>query len=730
MRAPAEGEERGRRGGAGGRLGRYRARSHVHRLHPHLPEIATVPNVPVAVPRPFERLRDLAYNMWWSWDPGSRDLWQRISPTGWSESPNPLTVLQTTPPATWDALAASPEFQETYADTIERFDAYMDGPATWYDTHLAEALPGAVAYLSAEFGIHETLPFYSGGLGVLAGDHLKGASDLGVPLVGVGLLYRRGYFRQAIDPDGHQQHQYRPIEVTRRALQQVVGPSGRPLTVSVPLPGRDVDVNVWRIDVGRVPLLLLDTDLPSNDPADRPITHILYVRGREMRLCQEIVLGIGAVRTLEALGIDPTTWHVNEGHAAISLLERTGRRIAAGDTYDAATKHVAQRSIFTLHTPVPAGNETFDLGLARHYLGGSFPGIDEETLGALSDSGREETFDLGALAIRLTRSTNGVSKRHGEVASGDWERIIGGPATSVTNGVHLPTWVGRSIARRLYGALGSDWPDAALEAERWAEAVRSIPAAELWDAHRSQKSLLLRAVRTRLREQRARHGAAPGELRRTTTMLPADRLTIVFARRFATYKRAGLLLTDPGRLQWILTNPERPIQMLFAGKAHPADTAGKEVIRTVWEMAKSTEFEGHIFMLEDYDMGLGRNLVGGADVWLNTPRPPMEASGTSGMKAAANGGLNLSVADGWWLEGADGADGWIFGDQHSGDDTDARSLYDLLEHDVAPLFYERDDQGIPTAWVDMMVDALATIPPAFSASRMVAEYAERLYIGS
>ena len=436
-------------------------------LRPSTAEIPTGPGVEIWTPRRFDRLVDLAHNMWWSWDSGARNLWQRISPSDWAISPNPLTVLQTLTPEGWDGLVTSRAFRASYEDVIARFDSYMRS-TSWFESESPNAGGGGVAYLSAEFGIHETLPFYSGGLGVLAGDHLKAASDLGIPLVGVGLLYRRGYFGQAIDPDGHQQHQYRPIEVTRRALRRVLGESGRPLTVGVDLPGRRVDVGVWRIDVGRVPLLLLDTDLPSNDPADRPISHILYVRGREMRLCQEIVLGVGAVRVLHALDIEPAAWHVNEGHAAISLLERTAMRIRDGEPFERAMRHVKSRSIFTLHTPVPAGNEVFDLDLALRYLDGSFPGIDNTAIAELSDAGGDRAFDLGALAIRLTRSTNGVSRKHGEVVSHYWERLIGGPATSVTNGIHLPTWVGSSIARRYEGVLGPDWASAALEPRRWA----------------------------------------------------------------------------------------------------------------------------------------------------------------------------------------------------------------------------------------------------------------------
>jgi len=691
-----------------------------------------VPAIPVAagtsiqLPKAFERLYDLAYNMWWVWQYRARDLWQRVSPADWARSPNPLTVLQTVSPEIWEALETNDSFQQLYRDVVDDFDTYMGAGDTWYQRTHPDALPGGLAYLCTEFGVHHTLPFYSGGLGVLAGDHAKAASDLGIPMVGVGLLYRRGYFRQAIDPAGHQQHHYTTTEVSRRALRRALTRTGHPLVVRVELPGREIDVAVWRIDVGRVPLLLLDTELTSNDPADRPITNILYVRGREMRLCQELVLGIGGTRVIDAIGMEPSTWHVNEGHASFSFLERLSRLLEADHSYDTAMRAVRARSAFTLHTPVPAGNEVFDLDMVKRYLSGRLPGIDDEALASLGDSGREGIFDLGALAIRMSATTNGVSKRHGEVVTRDWEHVIGGPGGTVTNGVHIPTWVGGPIGRCLVRSVGPDWPERTLDPGAW-DAVRDLPDRDLWEAHQTQKERLLRTLRNRLREQLARHGESPEELHRVTNLLPADRLTVAFARRFTTYKRAGLLLQDPGRLQWILTQSERPVQLIFAGKAHPADRDGQELIRRVWEMAKSPGFRGHIFFIEDYDMELGRRLVGGADVWLNTPRPPMEASGTSGMKAAANGVLNLSVLDGWWPEAFNGSNGWGLGDPFESNEADAAALYDLLEHEVAPLFYDRDDGGVPTRWVAMMKDSIATITAPFSSTRMVAEYLERFY---
>ncbi|NQV04932.1 alpha-glucan family phosphorylase [bacterium] len=688
-------------------------------------------SIPVAagtrlyVPKPYERLYDLAYNMWWAWEPYARELWQRVSPVDWRRSPNPLTMLQTVNPETWDALVNNDSFADLYGQVIAKFDDYLGDKDTWYQRTHPDSLPGGLAYLCTEFGIHHTLPFYSGGLGVLAGDHAKAASDLGVPMVGVGLLYRRGYFRQAVNPDGRQQDQYRPVEVTRRPLRRVLDRTGHPLLLEVPLPGRTLDVAAWRLDVGRVPLVMLDTDIPSNDPADRPITHTLYVRGREMRLCQEIVLGLGAVKVIDACGIEPSTWHVNEGHSAFSLLQRLSDRLMDGDSVEQATAAVKERTAFTLHTPVPAGNEVFELDLVKSYMSGRLPGIDDDMLETLSDSGRG-VFDLGALAIRLSRSTNGVSKRHGAIVTRDWETIIGGPGTYVTNGVHIRTWVGGSMGRRFADALGTDWEDQILDAGAW-QAIHDLPDKAVWDAHNAQKERLLRHVRRGLRDQWARHGASPSVLRRVTSVLPADRLTVVFARRFATYKRAGLLMSDLGRLQWILTNPERPIQLLFSGKAHPADREGQALIETVAQIAKTPQFEGHIFFLEDYNMELARYLVGGADVWLNNPRPPMEASGTSGMKSAANGGLNLSVLDGWWCEGFDGENGWGFAENHETDEADLRTLYDLLEHEVAPMFYDRNENGIPVAWVARMKDAISSILPAFSSQRMVAEYVDHIY---
>ena len=688
------------------------------------------PKVPLRIPQNFARLYDLAYNFWWSWDPMARELWGHIDPQAWASSHNPIGLLQVVEPSAWEALSASGTFTESYGEIVERFDHYLESDQTWFDVHHRHELDGPVAYLCAEYGINEKLPFYSGGLGVLAGDHIKSASDLGIPLVAVGLLYRRGFFRQAIDPDGWQQHTYQRLELHRRPIREVLDPhSGQPLRVSVALNGHDVAVGAWRIDVGRVPLLLLDTDLAENDPADRPITHILYVRGRESRFAQEVVLGIGGARVLQALGIDPSMWHVNEGHAALSLLERLSWEITAGNDVETAERIVADRTLFTLHTPVPAGNETFDPSIVTAALDGTIEGVDAGTRQRLASSGSGDgnVFDMGSLAIRLSDRTNGVSVRHADIVTQDWSSLIGGPALAITNGVHPSTWLGRAMCRLLSDAIGNDWVDRLHDAGIW-EAIRDIDDERLWRAHESQRELMTRRLRKRLREEYARHGQGPRRLRWLDDQLPADRLTIGFARRFATYKRAGMLFTDPGRLEAILKNPGRPVQLVFAGKAHPADREGQALIKRVFEMSKSLRFEGHLFFVEDYDLRLARTLVTGADVWLNTPRPPREASGTSGMKAAANGALNLSVLDGWWAEGFNGTNGWGFGEHSTSDDEDAQVLYELIESQVVPGFYDRDASGLPRSWIEMMKSAMITGLTEFTTHRMVIDYAEKAYL--
>jgi len=697
-------------------------------------EIRTLHIADIELPSAMERLRELAYDLWWSWAPQATRLFAWIDPDHWRRYHNPVQLLINVEPHQWARLLADPEFLRAYEAVIQSWDAYRTR-TRWFASHDGR-LGGPVAYFSMEFGIHESLGVYSGGLGVLSGDHCKAASDLGIPLVGVGLLYQSGYFRQTVDADGFQQHIYPNYDFARLPVLPVEAPGGGILTIPVDLPGRVVQAAVWKAQVGLVPVLMLDTDIPLNDPADRPITSVLYVRGREMRLCQEVVLGLGGVRALRALGIDPAVWHMNEGHVAFLGLERARERVRRGDGLGDALRDVAQNAVFTTHTPVPAGNETFDLALARKYLDvwANDVGCDPDDVLALgSENG---SFNLTALAIRLSSSFNGVSKVHGKVSSAMWRHLFPdapeSPISAITNGVHTESWVGREM-RALYAhRLDPAWEQHLLEPEFWT-AIGGVPDAELWAAHRSQKERMIRFVRERVRQQSARHGLAPDELREVEGLLDPHALTIGFARRFATYKRAVLVISDLDRLRTLLGDPARPVQILFAGKAHPADRAGQDVIRRLFLLTQG-EFRGKIVFLEDYDIEMARMLVQGCDVWLNTPRRPQEASGTSGQKSPINGGVNVSILDGWWVEGYRGDNGWAVGDIAVWEDAelqdaeDAASLYRVLEAEVVPRFFEHDEAGLPRRWIETMKTSIESVVPRFSAHRMVRDYGGEMYV--
>ena len=697
-------------------------------------DIRTLHTADIELPPTLDRLRELAYDLWWSWSPLAPRLFSWIDPEHWRRYHNPVQILINVEPQQWMRLLADPEFRRTYEVVVRAWDEYGSRPR-WFDPQM-EALGGPVAYFSMEFGIHESLGVYSGGLGVLSGDHCKAASDLGVPLVGVGLLYRSGYFRQTVDADGFQQHIYPDYDFARLPILPVQAPGGGVLTVPIDLPGRVVQAAVWKAQVGRVPVLMLDTDIPLNDPADRPITSVLYVRGREMRLCQEIVLGIGGVRALRALGIHPAVWHMNEGHVAFLGLERVRERVRDGDSLGSALKAVAKNSVFTTHTPVPAGNEAFDKALVRRYL--EFwtreVGCDpEEALVLGSENGN---FNMTVLAIRLSSSSNGVSKLHGQVSSAMWRHLWPDgpeePVGAITNGVHTESWVGPEMRAFYAQHLDPRWEEQLLEPEFW-QGVLAVPDAELWSAHRAQKERLVRFVRERVRVQSARHGLSPDELRQLEGLLDPHALTIGFARRFATYKRAFLILSDLDRLRALLSDPERPVQLLFAGKAHPADRDGQEVIRRLVVLTQG-EFKGKLVFLEDYDIEIGRMLVQGCDVWLNTPRRPQEASGTSGQKSPINGGVNVSILDGWWAEGHRGDNGWAIGnvridpDVAAQDREDADSLYRIMEAELVPRYFARGENGLPQAWIATMKASIASVVPAFSAHRMVRDYALECYL--
>jgi starch phosphorylase len=697
-------------------------------------DIRTLHTADIELPPTLERLRELAYDLWWSWSPLAPRLFSWIDPEHWRRYHNPVQLLINVEPHQWARLLGDPEFRRTYDSVVQALDTYRTRQR-WCARH-ADKLAGPVAYFSMEFGIHESLGVYSGGLGVLAGDHCKAASDLGVPLVGVGLLYQSGYFRQTVDGDGFQQHIYPNYDFARLPVLPVEAPGGGVLTVPVDLPGRVVQAAVWKAQVGNVPVLMLDTDIPLNDPADRPITGILYVRGREMRLCQEIILGVGGVRAVRALGISPAVWHMNEGHVAFLGLERARERVNHGEGLGDALKTVAKNAVFTTHTPVPAGNEVFDRELVRKYVEpwtrdvGCDP---EDALVLGTDNGN---FNLTVLAIRLSSAVNGVSKLHGQVSSAMWRHLwpagTENPVGAVTNGVHTESWIGPEM-RALYAHhLGADWEDHLLDPEFWTR-IHAVPDNDLWAAHRSQKERLIRFVRERVRQQSARHGLSPDELRTVEGLLDPHALTIGFARRFATYKRAVLVLSEMDRLRKLLSDTDRPLQLIFAGKAHPADRAGQDMIRRLVLLTQG-EFRGKVVYLEDYDIEIGRMLVQGCDVWLNTPRRPQEASGTSGQKAPINGGINLSILDGWWAEAYRGDNGWAIGgaevdpDPEAQDKADAAALYPLLENEVVPRFFERDEHSLPGKWVQTMKASIESVVPHFSAHRMVRDYVEGSYL--
>jgi starch phosphorylase len=700
----------------------------------------------IELPTEVQGLYELAYNLWWTWNPTATEFFSTIDSRAWSYYHNPVQMLINVERRHWQDLVESEAFIDSYAALMQDFRAYMTGSArSWFERNYPTYDGGPVAYLSMEYGVHQSLAIYSGGLGILSGDHLKSASDLGVPLVAVGLLYSRGYFQQTVDPDGNQQHTYPEYDFSRLPVRPVAGPTGRDVVVSVPLGDRDVAVKVWTAQVGRVPLVLLDTDIGDNDPADRPITSMLYVQGRAMRLAQEIVLGIGGVRALAACGFEPAVWHINEGHSSLLQLERMAGELANGAvSLDDAAVRVRATTVFTTHTPVPAGNEQFEGDLAWRYLGNW-----AERLGAGWDTVRslaqadpahaDGSLNLTALALRTARFSNGVSAVHESVSRRMWQPLFGSatpdevPIRHITNGVHLSTWLGRDMQDLLGRHLGYYWQGLVHRRDA-PERLEEIPAEDLWRAHERQKDRLARFTRSRLREQYARHGRSPEELREIEEFFRPEALTIGFARRFATYKRASLIFTDHDALRKLIGDESRPVQILYAGKAHPADRPGQDLIQHIFELSQQEPFRGRVFFLENYDMRVARMLVQGVDVWLNTPRRPLEASGTSGQKAGANGALNCSVLDGWWPEAFDGTNGWgigrqeVLGDVDEQDHEDAHALYTVLAEEVVPAFFELDERGLPARWIAMMTRSIATIAPRFSSDRMVRDYVTEAYL--
>ncbi len=689
-------------------------------------------------------LEELAYNLWWTWNPVAIDLFRRVDDEIWEATRhNPVQLLGIVPQERLEALASDRAFLELMDRVQLEFTLYMDGE-TWHSRHCGAHETPHIAYFSMEFGLTESLRLYSGGLGVLSGDHLKSSSDLGLPLVGVTLLFQLGYFQQYLSPDGWQQERYPVNDFYTLPLRRVRGEDGQPLKVVLDLLGRQVGVQVWRCNVGRVALYGLDTNLPENSRADQDITDQLYGGDQRMRIQQEIVLGIGGVRALHAMGIKPVVCHINEGHAAFSSLERI--RLAMVDhglSFREARVATGGGNVFTTHTPVPAGFDIFPVELMREFFAEYVKelGITFEDLMGMGRANRDdgsELFNMAVMALRNSTFTNSVSALHGEVTRKMVARGYVGfpleeiPIEHVTNGVHLRSWMSQDLAGLLDRYLGSAWKEDAPNREVW-RGVDRIPDTEIWRTHERRRERLVGFARERMKKQLIARGATQQEIDQAEGILDPEALTIGFARRFATYKRATLLFADPERLKRLLADPKRPVQLIFAGKAHPHDQAGKELIRQIVHFARDPLVRDRVVFIESYNINVARYLVQGVDVWLNTPRRPLEASGTSGMKAAANGALNLSVLDGWWAEGYRPDVGWAIGsgeeyaDHAYQDIVEARTLYDLLEQSVIPLFYERGRDQVPRGWVAMMKAAIRELVPFFNTDRMVQDYHDRFY---
>lgn len=697
-----------------------------------------------SLPETLKGLNQIANNLFWTWNAEYAELFKRIDRNLWEQcNHNPVKLLGTVSQARLEDLSYNEGFVYQLGQVVEKLNETLAMP-TWYDKVYSKGTKPVIAYFSAEFGIHECLPIYSGGLGMLAGDHLKSASDLGVPLIGVGLLYQKGYFRQYLNTDGWQQEHYIDNDFHNMPVELIRKKSKRPLTVSVQFPGRNVIVQIWKVLVGRVTLYLLDTNVPSNSPQDRVITRSLYGGDVETRIRQEIILGIGGYKAMTAMNIEPTVCHMNEGHAAFMSLERVRQmRNSKSMTFEEATEATKSSNIFTVHTPVAAGSDEFSVELMDRYFGAFYGklGINREEflgLGRKDVNNESELFKMPVLAIKMSSYRNGVSQLHGEVSQKIWADLWPElpldevPIKAITNGVHAKTWLSAEMTNLYERYLGVNWSDEIVDKSVW-QNIDQIPDEEFWRIHQRCKERLVGFARKRLRRQLQRRGAFHTELGWADEVLNPEALTIGFARRFATYKRGNLLLRDAQRLIKLLSNIEYPIQFIFAGKAHPKDTAGKEIIRQIVHFAKQNNVCRKIIFLEDYDMDIARYLVQGVDVWLNNPRRPMEASGTSGMKAAVNGVLNMSTLDGWWCEGYIPEGGWIIGAGEEYDDlgyqdaVETNAIFNLLENEIVPLFYKRSADGLPRAWIHRMKNTIKWCAPRFNTSRMVAEYTRRFY---
>jgi len=694
-------------------------------------------------PERINRIDQLATDLWWSWTPDGREVFRQLDYTLWRDTAhNPVRMLRLVDRARLEAAARDPQFLAMYDNAVRCLDEARSARNTWWaKTH--PALNGkTIAYFSAEFALHQSLPIYAGGLGVLAGDHCKEASDLGVPIIGVGFMYPQGYFHQYVTADGWQQESYERLNWPDVAIEKATAPDGGPLVTAVPLGDRTVLVQVWRVNAGRVKLYLLDTDLEENAPWDRELSARLYGGDRETRIQQEIILGIGGVRALKALGVDPGVFHLNEGHAGFVVLQRIRDLIELGATFDEALEQIRQTTIFTTHTPVPAGHDAFPFHMVEKHLAGCWGTLGENrdkflALGS-HDGGGGSLFNMTALALRSAGAVNAVSELHGKVTRSMWSSMWPDrpeeqvPVGYVTNGVHVPTWIAPDLAALFTRHLGADWLERQDDPEQW-DALLQVPDEELWAVRQSLRRYLFVFLRERARNRWAVERVGTPRVVAAGTLLDPDALTIGYARRFTGYKRPELIFTDPERLARILSSRERPVQLVFAGKSHPADDTGKHHLQHVYRRALDPMFGGRIAFVDDYDLHVAHFLVQGCDIWLNNPRKPLEASGTSGMKAAINGVPHLSIGDGWWAEGYNNRNGWLIDGGSTDpnydvvDAADANALYTLLEQSIVPAFYERDANGISRQWLAIVKESIRTVAPRFSARRMVKEYVQRMY---
>ncbi|HOP00665.1 MAG TPA: alpha-glucan family phosphorylase [Flexilinea sp.] len=699
-----------------------------------------------SLPKRIERLNDLAYNLWWSWNPEAINVFSKIHPVLWdSVSHNPVAFLQQVSRTLLNRVANDKQYLDLYDRVVNNFDSYMGEKETWFVKNYPEVTAGqSIAYFSFEFGLHESIPAYAGGLGILAGDHLKESSDMGIPLEAIGFIYNQGYFVQKITEDGWQETSNFYLDFNKLPMIPILDEKDKPILISVQLPGREIKARIWQIQVGRVPLYLLDTNISENSSFDQQLTAKLYTSDLETRISQEILLGMGGVRVMRALGYNPTVWHMNEGHSAFLSVERCAELVRQGKTFEEAKEIVRKGNVFTTHTPVPAGNDKFPVWLVEKYFSQIWPdlGLTREQFIDLAKEASPygDQFTMPILALRLSERCNAVSELHGQVSRNMWHflwpdrKVEEVPITHITNGVHTFSWLSRRMGILFDEYLGTEWRLDPSNPKVW-EKVDSIPDAELWAVKRHQKRKLMRFINDKARAQWLTGEVHPVQTIAAGVLLDADALTIGFARRFPTYKRGYLILRDYERLLRIINNVDAPVQIIFSGKAHPADEPGKLIVQQLYRAIKDHRTGGRMVFVENYDMDIARHLVQGVDVWLNTPRRPMEASGTSGMKAAMNGCLNFSVLDGWWHEGYNGKNGWAIGDDKTyesdekQDEMDALSLYETLEDQIVPIYYSnRSENGVPTTWMRWVKEAIRTLSPQFSTRRMVGDYVREMYI--